>query len=93
MLSAERILAIISPESAPIKRMVQDVREKGLLIDASFGRSTKSVIIMDSGNVVLSALAADVLTAIRETKDLSKETEAHLNKAITTRVAEFLQNQ
>ena len=62
MLSAERILAIISPESAPIKRMVQDVREKGLLIDASFGRSTKSVIIMDSGNVVLSALAADVLT-------------------------------
>jgi len=63
MLSAERILAIISPESAPIKRMVQDVREKGLLIDASFGRSTKSVIIMDSGNVVLSALAADVLTA------------------------------
>ena len=43
--------------------MVQDVREKGLLIDASFGRSTKSVIIMDSGNVVLSALAADVLTA------------------------------
>ena len=63
MLSAERILAIISPESAPIKRMVQDVREKGLLIDASFGRSTKSVIIMDSGNVVLSALTPEALTA------------------------------
>ena len=61
MLSAERILAIISPESAPIKRMVQDVREKGLLIDASFGRSTKSVIVMDSGNVVLSALPPETL--------------------------------
>ena len=47
--------------SAPIKRMVQEVREKGLLIDASFGRSTRSVIIMDSGNVVLSALTADAI--------------------------------
>lgn len=63
MVSADRIIAVVSPESAPIKRMVQDVRDKGLLIDASFGRSTKSVIVMDSGNVVLSALAADVLTA------------------------------
>lgn len=63
MVSAERIIAVVSPESAPIKRMVQDVRDKGLLIDASFGRSTKSVIVMDSGNVVLSALAADVLAA------------------------------
>lgn len=61
MVSVERIIAVVSPESAPIKRMVQDVRDKGLLIDASFGRSTKSVIVMDSGNVVLSALAADVL--------------------------------
>ena len=56
LVSAERIISIVSPESAPIKRMVQEVREKGLLIDASFGRSTKSVLIMDSGNVVLSAL-------------------------------------
>ncbi len=63
MISAERIVAVVSPESAPIKRMVQDVRDKGLLIDASFGRSTKSVIVMDSGNIVLSALAADVITA------------------------------
>lgn len=63
MVSVERIIAVVSPESAPIKRMVQDVRDKGLLIDASFGRSTKSVIVMDSGNVVLSALAADLLAA------------------------------
>lgn len=63
MVSAERIVAIVSPESAPIKRMIQDVREKGLLIDASFGRSTKTLLIMDSGNVILSALAPDVLAA------------------------------
>ena len=61
LVSAGRIISIVSPESAPIKRMVQDVREKGLLIDASFGRSTTSVIIMDSGNVVLSALPADAI--------------------------------
>ena len=61
LVSAGRNISIVSPESAPIKRMVQDVREKGLLIDASFGRSTRSVIIMDSGNVVLSALTADAI--------------------------------
>ncbi len=62
MVSEERIICIVSPESAPIKRMVQDVRERGLLIDASFGRSTRAVIIMDSGNVVLSALTPEVLS-------------------------------
>jgi len=61
LISAERVISIVSPESAPIKRMIQDVREKGLLIDASFGRSTRSVIIMDSGNLVLSALTPEVL--------------------------------
>lgn len=63
LVSADRIIAIVSPESAPIKRMIQDVREKGLLIDASFGRSTKSVITMDSGNVILSALPPETLAA------------------------------
>lgn len=63
MVSAERVISIVSPDSAPIKRMIQDVRDKGLLIDASFGRSTRSVIIMDSGNVVLSALGTDTLAA------------------------------
>lgn len=62
-VSAGRIISIVSPESAPIKRMIQDVREKGLLIDASFGRSTKAVIFMDSGNVILSALTPDALSA------------------------------
>ena len=63
LVAAKRIVSIVSPESAPIKRMIQDVRERGALIDASFGRSTKSVLIMDSGNVILSALTPDVLGA------------------------------
>lgn len=68
LISAERVISIVSPESAPIKRMIQDVREKGALIDASFGRSTRSVIIMDSGNVVLSALPPETLAARFEEK-------------------------
>lgn len=63
MVSADRIVAVVSPESAPIKRAIQDVRERGLLIDASFGRSTKSVLFMDSGNVILSAMTTEVLAA------------------------------
>lgn len=63
MVAAERIVAIVSPESAPIKRMIQDIRDKGLLIDASFGRSTKSVVVVDSGNIVLSALTPEALAA------------------------------
>lgn len=78
LISAERIISIVSPESAPIKRMVQDVREKGLLIDASFGRSTKSVIVMDSGNVVLSALPPETLAAVSEIK-LNREMAMKMN--------------
>ena len=68
LVSAERIISIVSPESAPIKRMISDVREKGLLIDASLGRSTRAVIVMDSGNVVLSALPPETLAARFEEK-------------------------
>ena len=63
LVSAERIISIVSPESAPIKRMIQDARERGLLIDASFGRSTKAVLTMDSGNVILSARPPETLAA------------------------------
>ncbi len=62
MVAAERVIAVISPDSAPVKRAVQDSREKGLLIDASFGRSTRSVIVMDSGNLILSALPTDTIS-------------------------------
>ena len=57
------IISIVSPDSAPIKRLVAEMREKGMLIDASFGRSTKSVIITDSGNLILSSLSGDVLSS------------------------------
>ena len=55
-VSAERLVAVVSPESAPIKRIVQDARDRGMLIDATYGRKTKSVLIMDSDHVVLSAV-------------------------------------
>lgn len=62
MLSQRRILAILSPDSAPIKRVVQEAKERGMLIDASYGRKTQSVILMDTDHVILSALEAQVLT-------------------------------
>ena len=74
LVSAERIISIVSPESAPIKRMIQDVRERGLLIDASFGRSTRAVIVMDSGNVILSAMQPETLAArIVDTNDVEED--------------------
>ena len=59
LVASERVLAVVSPESAPIKRIVQDSREIGMLIDASFGRKTKSVLIMDTGHTILSALTPE----------------------------------
>ena len=56
MVSAARVVSIVSPDSAPIKRMIQDARDRATLIDATFGRKTKAVLVMDSGHVVLSAL-------------------------------------
>ena len=63
MVAASRVLAIISPESAPIKRIISDVRERGQLVDATFGRRTRAVIIMDSGHVILSALQPETVAA------------------------------
>ena len=61
MVSANRVMAIISPESAPIKRMVQDARDKGLLIDATYGRKTRAVLVTDSGQIVLSAIQPETV--------------------------------
>ena len=61
MVSASRIVAIVSPESAPIKRIISDSREKGQLVDATYGRRTRAVIIMDSGHVVLSAIQPETV--------------------------------
>ena len=61
MISAQRLLAVVSPDSAPVQRLVQEARDRGLLIDASYGRKTKTVILMDTDHVILSGLTPDVL--------------------------------
>ena len=61
MISAGRLIAIVSPDSAPIKRMVQEARERGVLIDASYGRRTRAVLVMDNDHVVLSALQPETV--------------------------------
>ena len=61
LISAGRLIAIVSPDSAPIKRLVQEARDRGMLIDSTYGRKTASVMIMDSDHVVLSALSTEKL--------------------------------
>lgn len=61
MVSAEKVIAVVSPDSAPIKRIVQEAKESGVLIDATFGRRTKAVLIMDGGTVVLSAILPETV--------------------------------
>ena len=74
MISAGRLIAIVSPDSAPIKRMVQEARERGVLIDASYGRRTRAVLVMDNDHVVLSALQPEtVATRLSGEKDTGEE--------------------
>ena len=63
MVSASRVLSIVTPDSAPIKRVVQEARDRGMLIDASYGRKTKAVILMDTDHVILSAIGPDMIAA------------------------------
>ena len=77
MVASSRLIAIVSPESAPVKRTVQEARDRGMLIDATFGRKTASVLMMDSDHVVLSALPAERLAPRLglAVKDLTEEDE------------------
>lgn len=61
MVSAARVIAIVAPDSAPIKRLIQESRDKGALIDATYGRKTRTVVIMDSDHVVLSAVSPETV--------------------------------
>ena len=63
LVSASRLLSVISPDSAPVKRLVQEARDRGMLIDASFGRKTRSVLVMDTDHVILSALEPKIIRA------------------------------
>ena len=74
MVATGRMLSVLSPDSAPIKRMIQEARDRGMLIDASYGLKTKSVSLMDTDHVILSALTPETLTA-RMTGQQEEETE------------------
>ncbi|MBR2283142.1 MAG: DUF370 domain-containing protein [Ruminococcus sp.] len=63
MVSAERIVAVVSPEAAPIKRLVQEAKDSGRAVDATCGRKTRAVLIMDSGHVILSSLITDTVAS------------------------------
>ncbi|MBO4524024.1 DUF370 domain-containing protein [Ruminococcus sp.] len=63
MVSADRIVTVVSPESAPIKRLVQEARDDGRAIDATYGRKTRAVLVMDSGHIILSSLITETLAA------------------------------
>ena len=76
LAAANRIMAIISPESAPVKRIVQESRDRGQLIDATYGRKTRAVLIMDTGQIILSAVQPETISHRLLTKDIvSAESE------------------
>lgn len=72
LIMDERVLAVLDPDSAPIKRVIQEARERGMLIDASYGRKTQAVLLMDTDHVILSALTPDAI-AIRWTEKQTQE--------------------
>ena len=75
IVSANRIVSIVSPESAPIKRIIQETRDRGTLIDATYGRRTRAVIIMDSDHVILSAVQPETVAQRLSSKDQPEETD------------------
>ncbi|MBE6837783.1 MAG: DUF370 domain-containing protein [Ruminococcus sp.] len=75
MISSARLIAIVSPESAPIKRIIQEAKDKGTLIDATYGRRTRAVIVMDSDHVILSAVQPETVAGRLEDIDEDEEDE------------------
>lgn len=73
IVSANRIISIVSPESAPIKRIIQEARDAGMLIDATYGRRTRAVIICDSHHVILSAVQPETVANRLSTKDAASQ--------------------
>ena len=69
IVSANRLVAIVSPESAPIKRIIQEARERGMLVDATYGRRTRAVIITDSDHIILSAVQPETVAHRLNTKE------------------------
>lgn len=76
MVSANRIVAIVSPESAPIKRVVREAEDKGVLVNATYGRRSRAVIFMDSGHIILSSVQPEtVANRIAEKEDMEEEVD------------------
>jgi regulator of extracellular matrix RemA (YlzA/DUF370 family) len=75
LVSAERLIAIVSPESAPIRRTIQEARERGALIDASYGRKTRAVLIMDSDHIILSAIPCETVAGRLAGRDVPDQAE------------------
>ena len=75
IVSANRLVALVSPESAPIKRIIQDARDRGMLIDATYGRRTRAVIIMDSDHIILSAVQPVTVAHRLDDSDILEDDE------------------
>lgn len=75
IVSGNRIVAIVSPESAPIKRVIQEARDRGMLIDATYGRRTRAVIVTDSDHVILSAVQPETVATRLSSKETSKDND------------------
>ena len=75
IVSANRLIAIVSPESAPIKRIIQEARDRGMLIDATYGRRTRAVIITDSDHIILSAVQPETVANRLNSKDSAPDSE------------------
>ena len=75
LVAANRVLAVVAPDSAPIKRVIQEARDRAMLIDASFGRKTKAVILMDTDHVILAASTPEMIYARWMDKQLEEEEE------------------
>lgn len=73
IVSAGRIVSIVSPESAPIKRVIGEARDRGVLIDATYGRRTRAVIVVDSGHIILSAVQPETVKHRLQTRDAGPE--------------------
>ena len=75
LVSADRLVAVVGPDSAPIKRMVQEARDRGVLIDATYGRRTRAVLIMDNDHLVLSALQTETVANRLAVDDVEDDEE------------------
>ncbi len=77
LVSADRVIAVVAPESAPVKRMMQEAKERGMVIDGTYGRRTRAVLVMDSDHVVLSAISPEAIAGRTESREEISEVTEH----------------